>query len=175
MSRGSPTRRRLSTAGTRWLDPHFGNNCLDAHILDRIGDLEDPEVQQVIALWESGELQIVLPHSVKSEIEHPNTPRDVKRRVADFIFTIPVTLTTAENDLHQRVLQIVQGNAKPNKHKKDSFHLVEAAKYARYFITRDRRLLQKRDEIAGLLPQLRIATPAEFLAAYHNHRTQSSL
>lgn len=166
----SSRRPRKVNPDSEWPDPRIGNNCVDTHILDRKGIPEDSEVDEIVALRDEHKLSIILPHSVMVEIEHPNTPMEVKRRAADFIFTKPVTLIDTERDLHRRVLDLVRGNAKAGKHESDSFHLVEAAKYARYFVTRDERLLRKRRHLSSLLPQLCIATPSEFLAAYHYHQ-----
>ncbi|HEY4341606.1 MAG TPA: hypothetical protein VGM97_16795, partial [Steroidobacteraceae bacterium] len=52
------------------------------------------------------------------------------------------------------------------RHAGDSFHLVEAAKYAgRHFITNDGRLLKKAPDIWSAL-QIRVISPVEFVAEY---------
>lgn len=148
------------------IDPRYGNNCLDAHVLDRMGSPEDTVVDEILRLAREGVFLLALPHSVKSEIEHPNTPSEVKRRAQRLLFTEPVELTPDEDTLHWKVRSLVQGNAKPGKHERDAYHLVESAKYGRYFITNDQRILKKGKELAELLPQLRIVTPTEFLAIF---------
>lgn len=72
-----------------------------------------------------------------------------------------VQLTEAELALHERVQAVIQGNAKPGRHHKDAFHLVESARYSRHFITKYERLLKKASEIWQLL-QLRVLRPSEF-------------
>lgn len=151
------------------IDPRYGNNCIDAHVLDHIGSPEDAVVEEILRLAWEGAFLLVLPHSVKSEIEHPNTPREVKRRAQRLLFTEPVGLTPDELVLHRKVRSIVQGNAKPGKHERDAYHVVESAKYGRYFITNDQRILKKGPELAELLPQLRIVTPTEFLAIFRGY------
>ena len=117
------------------IDPRIFNTLLDAHVLDRTGGPDDAAVDEILGL---DELTLILPHSVKSEIEHPNTPADVKRRALGLIYTLPVSLTPPEQELHQRVRTIVRGNAKPGKHDRDAFHLVEIHKHGGvYFITID--------------------------------------
>ena len=86
---------------------------------------------------------LLLPYSVKAEIEHPSTPPDKKRLAENFVFSMEVQLTESELALHERVRAVIQGNAKPGRHHKDAFHLVESAKYDRHFITKDARLLKK--------------------------------
>jgi hypothetical protein len=62
------------------IDPHYGNNFIDANVLDRKGTAEDEAVDKILELAEDGKFTLLLAYSVKAEIEHPNTPLDVKRR-----------------------------------------------------------------------------------------------
>ena len=152
----------------RRIDPRYCNTHIDAHVLDRKGSLEDAVVDEILSLYEESRIKLLLPYSVKNEIEHPNTPPDVKRRAARLVYTIPVQLTQNEIDLHRKVCRILQGNAKPGKHDSDAYHLVESDKYgAGYFITNDSRIHKKRPEIAKLL-QVVIVTPANFLSLYRS-------
>ena len=90
-----------------------------------------------------------------------------------FIYTEPVSLTPAEVQRHQQVRDLVRGNAKPGKHDRDAYHMVEAAKYGGYFITRDPRLFRKCSQIARLLGQgFAIVTPTEFLEIYKQFEGQ---
>lgn len=123
------------------LDPKFGNNFIDANALHYQGGPEDEVIAKILALAGDRRFTLLLPHSVKQEIEHPNTPADVKRRASGLIYSIPVNLTAQENATHKKIRDLIQGNAKPGKHDADAFHLVESAKYGRHFITNDRRLL----------------------------------
>lgn len=146
---------------------------LDANALDKRGGPEDAVVDELLALAEGMKLSLVLPHSVRAEINHPNTPADVKRRAARLLFSTSVDLTGPEFELHRKVRTILQGNAKPGKHDRDAYHLVEAAKYGGHFITSDKdRPLKKRDEVAQILPHLQIVTPAEFLAIYRQFEAE---
>ena len=150
----------------RRIDPRYCNTLIDAHVLDRGGSLDDADVDEILNLAEEGRITLLLPHSVKSEIEHPNTPPDVKRRAARLVYTRPVQLTPPEIDQHQQVRSILQGNAKPGKHDSDAYHVVESAKYGGgYFITNDSRILKMGPEIATLLKVV-IVTPAKFLSLY---------
>ena len=131
-----------------------------------MGSPDDSCVEEILSLADEGKFTLSLPHSVKSEIEHPNTPTYVKRRAANLSYTIPVQLTPPEIIQHQKVRSILQGNAKPGKHDRDAYHIVECAKCGGgYFITNDSRILQKGPEITTLL-QMVIVTPAKFLSLY---------
>jgi len=63
---------------------------------------------------------------------------------------------------HQKVREIMRGNAKEGKHDMDAYHVVESAKYGRYFVTNDERILRKAKDISALL-SIAIVTPSEFL------------
>jgi hypothetical protein len=147
------------------VDPRYGSNFIDANVLDRTGGPEDSAVDTILQLHERGAFTLLLPHSVKAEIEHPNTPAEVKAKAAQLIYSMPVQLTPPELITHKKIAALIQGNAKPGRHAKDAFHLVESAKYGRHFITNDGRLLKNAEDIWRLL-QLKVLKPSEFLAAY---------
>ena len=154
----------------RPIDPRRTNTMLDANALD---DKEGPAgavVDELLALIRDRTINAVLPHSVKAEIEHPNTPAYVKERASELIFSVPVEPNSQEHDLRRRVLALLQGNAKPETHEADARHIVEAGKYGSFFITNDkRRPIKMRDAIAELVPNLWIVTPEEFLEIYRDH------
>jgi predicted nucleic acid-binding protein len=141
-------------------------------ILDRTGGAEDAVVDEILALAESLEISLYLPHSVKSEIEHPNTPAETKRRAAELIYTEPVTLTHSEKQQHQDIQTLLRGNAQPGQHARDAFHVVEATKYGKYFITNDRRILKHGDEITKGLG-IDVVTPTEFLERFKDAERRS--
>jgi hypothetical protein len=92
----------------------------------------------------------------------------VKRKAENLVFSIKVELTGPELALHDKVRDVIRGNARPGQHDRDAFHLVESAKYGRQFITNNGRLLKKAPEIWEIL-QLEVVKPSEFLAAYLAH------
>jgi predicted nucleic acid-binding protein len=145
--------------------PRGCNVVLDANAVDRDGGPGDALVDRLLGLREAGEINFLVPGSVRTEVQHPNTPHDVKNLVAREIFSWPVGRTAAEHDTLRKVRARLQGNAAPGRHDADAHHLCEASKYrAGYFITHDRRMLNKRDELRPLLgPALCIVTLAEFL------------
>lgn len=160
------TRRRASRPPP---DPRYHQVFLDAHILD---DSVDEEVSQAIQMITGPMRQCVsmlLPYSVKAEIENPNTPAVVKRRAADFIYTMEVSLTSAEMKTHAAVRAIMRGNALSGQHNSDAFHLVEACKYGGYFVTLDKRILKKRGEVRAILPGFWAVRPQELVAIFNQH------
>jgi len=152
----------------RFVDPRYHPSCIDAMVLDRTGSPDDAVVDKILTLAEGGtKISLYLPHSVKVEIEHPNTPADTKQRASGLIYTEPVTLTEAEKRLHHDIRELLRGNAKLGKHDRDAFHVVEASKYGSYFITNDERILKNRQELTKRLG-LDVVTPTEFLERYRD-------
>ena len=148
------------------IDPRFGNNFIDANVLDRKGTPEDKAVDAILRLAEDGESTLLLPYSVQKELEHPNTPKEVKRRAADLIFSMRVQLTEQEKATHRRIRDLIRGNAQSNLHDADAFHLVESQKNGgRHFITNDGRLLKKAADIWQAL-LIRVLSPKEFMDDY---------
>jgi hypothetical protein len=97
----------------------------------------------------------------------------VKQHALEFVYSLPVQLTPGELATHDRIRDLIQGNAKPGQHDRDAFHLVESAKYGRHFITNDRRLLRKAEEIWEML-HLKVLKPSDFSAAYVAHAEQEA-
>ena len=75
------------------LNPCVGNNFIDANVLDGTGGSEDAAVDRILQLHEEQAFTLLLPFSVKAEIEHPGTPTEIKRRAQRFIFSMPVQLS----------------------------------------------------------------------------------
>lgn len=156
--------------GVAYLDPRRGNNFIDANFFDGTGGPEDSAVDMILRLHEEGAFTLLLPYSVKMEIEHSNTPADIKRRAEPFLYSIEVELTALEWATHDKIRDLIRGNAQPGQHDKDAFHVVESQKHGgRFFITKDGRLRKKADEIWRMLHPLRIVRPSEFLEAYSTH------
>jgi len=149
---------------TRSIDPRYFNTFVDVPVLHRKRNDEDAIVEELLKNGFDRRVMLHLTYSVKDEIAHPNTPAEVKARAATLIYSVPVQLTPNEKARHEKVRQLIRGNAESGKHDADAFHLVESSKNgAGYFLTSDKRLLKKNEEIADLLNML-IVTPTEFLA-----------
>ena len=46
---------------TRFIDPHYFNNFVDANILDDVADGQDLAVNEIVNLAETGEITLLLP------------------------------------------------------------------------------------------------------------------
>jgi len=159
------------------LDPRICNTILDANAIDPDGGPKDPLIDRLLTLQKMGEITIVVPGSVRREIEHPRTPNSVKNQILPMIFSLSVGKTVAEHETIRNVRSLLRGNASTGKHDADGFHLCEAAKYGGgYFITHDGRMLDKRAELKPLLgPALCIVTLSEFLEVYDRFKATRAL
>jgi hypothetical protein len=148
------------------LDPRICNIALDANALDFDGNPRDALVTRFRKLMDDRELNVVIAGGVRGEVQHPNTPAHVRADMLPQIFNLQAGLNTSQQSERQQVAVILQGNAKPGRHAADASHLSEAAETGcGYFITNDQRILDKRAELARVLPpSFTVATLAEFLA-----------
>ncbi len=107
----------------------------------------------------------IVPHTVRTELDHPNTPASTTRRAA----WLPHTLDTGmgNRERSQLVQNAVQGNALPGTNVADAAHLYDAALWqCAYFVTCDKRLLRRDVVIAEVIDDLWLVTPSELLAIY---------
>ena len=158
----------------RPLDPRICNVSIDANALDRDGGSRDALVDRLLALYEAGTINLILPKGVRLEMSNPNTPAHVQG-AAPRIFTIGVGLN-ADEQRRKRVIEAeLQGKAKPGKHAADADHLFEAAKYTGYFITHDERILKRSGGLREVLPpSLTVVTLADFLAIFDDWEARYS-
>jgi hypothetical protein len=104
------------------LDPRYGNNFLDCNALDCTDPVEDAAMDEILKLHEDPEnFTLLLPHSVKAEIEHPGTPAEKKRLAQNFIFSMPVELTAPELALHDKVSDSDPGKREPRQARQGCF------------------------------------------------------
>ncbi len=158
---------------TRFIDPLCFNNFVDANILDDVADGEDPAVNEIVDLAQSGKITLLLPYSVQNELKNPNTPAHVQRAATLFLFSVEVGLTDGERRLYREVVAAVKGNAEEKNIAPDLFHVSEAAKYGGYFITRDKRLLTRSAAIASIL-DINVVTPTDFLERVAESRDRAA-
>jgi hypothetical protein len=151
----------------RPLDPHICNVAIDANALDRDGTDHDAEVDRLLALASAGTINLIVPKGVRLEISNPKTPADVQEGALPKIFTIGVGLNADEERRKRIIAAELRGNAKPGKHAADADHLFEAAKYGGYFITHDKRILDRAGRLGEVLPpSLNVVTLTDFLVIY---------
>lgn len=152
--------------GRSLLDPRRVNNFLDSCAFDPKYSPENDAAKEILALGNGGQVNLVLTHSNQKEIDHPNTPANVKREAAARLYTIETPLNKDEVARKNRIHVVLTGNGKPEKYAADAAHVFEAGKYGGYFITTDQRILDKRKELQ-LLSASTIFTPNEWLKVFH--------
>jgi hypothetical protein len=64
---------------------------------------------EILDLVQRGEINLILPFSVKAEIEHPNTPLRIKRQAASMVYTCCTQLTSNELTIRAKLLALLQG------------------------------------------------------------------
>ena len=146
-------------------DPRITNVAIDANVLRYNQTAHDAAVDRLLSLWDGDEVNLFVPHTVLSELQHPSTPPLARRLGETKIFTLPVHLTPPELKVRQMLRQMMQGNAGQEKHWADADHVFDASKHGSYFITADERINGKAKEIAALVT-LRVVTLEQFLTIY---------
>ena len=148
-------------------DPRRTNTFLDTCAFDPKYEPEDEAAQQIRALRQIVRISILLAHSNQKELEHPNTPADVKAEAADMNYTLPTSLTLTEIDRRNLIHVTLTGNADPAKYQADAHHLFEAGKHGGgYFVTTDCRILAKKSRLEAISGAV-IVKPSEWLAIYN--------
>ena len=149
----------------RLLDPRRANSFLDTCAFDPKYAPEDEAAREIRRLSDAGGISILLAHSNQKELDHPNTPDDVKREVRAMIYTIETDLTPEERARKEEIHQVLTGNGNPEKYAADAAHVFEAGKYIGYFITTDRRILDRKSELQSISGAI-ILKPSEWLRIY---------
>ena len=152
--------------GRSYLDPRLANNFLDSCAFDPKYAPENEAARQIRELGNRSVVNLLIAHSNQKEIDHPNTPEDVKREARAMTYTVETYLTQDERKRLAEILAILTGNGNSEKYKADATHVFEAAKYIGYFITTDQRILGKREALSRVCSAT-IFTPSEWLRAFH--------
>jgi hypothetical protein len=156
----------------RALSPLIVNNFIDSCAFDPKYEPEASSAVEILNLSKSGDFQLLIAHSTQKETEHPNTPDWVKKQAGCLIYTINVQLTWNEKQLLRDIEVLLAGNGNIENIKQDARHIFEAAKYGHYFITTDKRILARADELlrrAGV----NVLLPSYFLESLKSTLTQS--
>ncbi len=121
--------------------PKYTRSFIDSCAFDPGGE-EEKCSRRLLARRESAELVLEIAHSVQKQIDHPNTPNDVKALARTLIYTIETGLTAELQNCRDEIRALVRGNAGEGKHEDDADHIFELYKYGGgYFVTTDDRLL----------------------------------
>ena len=140
---------------------------LDANALDRTGGRE-ALVDRFLALVEAGEVVVLVPGGVHAEVAHANTPEDVRQAFGRHGVAPPARSSHDAKLARIRVRAILRGDTGSDRHDADASHVSEAAEAGCVaFITHDRRILRRRDDLRAVLPPaLSVLTLERFLAIY---------
>ncbi len=131
----------------RQRQPRYTHSFIDSCAFDP-GEEEEICSRRLLARWESGEIVLAIAHSVQKEIDHPNTPEDVKALARTLIYTIETGLTAEDQNCRDEIRALVRGNAREGKHENDADHIFELYKYGGgYFLTTDDRLLSLSEQL----------------------------
>lgn len=144
------------------INPKIVNNFIDSCAFDPKYYPEDKASQEIFQRSENNELILTIAHSNQKEINHPNTPVWVKQLANDLIYSIQTGLTEREIKQKEKILTILTGNGKPENMTDDANHVFEASKYGRYFITTDKKILNKKNELEKACSVI-VLRPSEFL------------
>ena len=144
------------------ISPWNTNSMLDSCAFDPKYSPEHESARELHRLCTEDDLPLIIAHSVQKEIEHPNTPRWVKAEAATRIYSVQTTRTTGELSRLRQIHEVLTGNGRPEKYRKDAEHVFEASKYSSYFVTTDRRILDKAGQLAEIV-NVKILLPSEFL------------
>lgn len=144
------------------ISPLITNNFIDSCGFDPEDAEEAAAANRLHQLSDEGQLLLQIAHSTQKEIEHPNTPDWVKQQAGGLIYTLPTNLTEGERAVARDIHAVLTGNANPEKHAQDAQHVFEAQKYGSYFVTTDKRILDKADALRRRCG-VEILRPSEFL------------
>ncbi len=142
---------------------------MDANFFhDTIPAEERAAADRLILLAEQMVLSIAIPHTVRRELDHPNTPLSAQRRANRLVYTLDTGL--GDRSRLDKVRQVMQGNATPGRHHSDAAHLHDTAAWqAGYFVTCDGRILKKASEITAAIGDIWIVRPTELAAIFDKY------
>lgn len=113
-----------------------------------------PLVQELMR-HEGEQVRLLVGRSVLDELAHPLTPRFVRERAAR-IAPAETKLTPVDRKRAGQIARLLAGSGDAGRHAGDGLHLVEAARAgARWFLTRDRKILEHREALwreLGVMP-----------------------
>ncbi|MDE1892459.1 MAG: hypothetical protein KGI13_08195 [Betaproteobacteria bacterium] len=151
--------------GNNYFNPRRSNNFLDTCAFDPKVEPEASCANKIRNLSNEGKILLILSHTNQKEIEHPNTPKDVLAEARAMIHTLSVQMTSDELFKQKKIHEILRGHANPEAHYADATHIAESTKYGGCFITTDKRILSKRDQLLDLGAV--ILSPSEWIEEFN--------
>ena len=151
------------------LNPYYANIFIDSCAFDPKYEPETSCSNQIFALYEKEEINLIVSHSVLKEADHPNTPPRIKAEAASKIYSINTELTPEEHSKKQEIWSILTGNGKPESMEQDANHVFETHKYGGYFVTTDNRIIKRRTELSKICNAI-IVKPCELMDLINEHK-----
>ena len=148
--------------GYRPPNPEVVNILLDSCAFDPKYGPEDVASAEIFRWCEESRLTLMIAHSTQKEIEHPNTPSWVKHEASYRVPTMPTELNQDERHQLQAILETLAGNGVPENFTQDAQNVFEAGKYGPYFVTTDKRILNKAAQLHDLCGAL-VVKPSRLL------------
>lgn len=147
------------------LDPRRTTNFLDSCAFNPKLPDEYAASREIERLYDDEKIVLLITHSVEKEIEHPNTPADVKKKAFEMVRTLATHPTQDEIKRQETIRIVFTGSGNPETYRADAQHLFLAGKYGGHFITADGRILKKRNVLMKVC-SVDIFTPSEWLELY---------
>ncbi len=148
--------------GYKPINPQIRNIFIDSCAFDPKYSPEDEASFKIFELYKNGKIILNIARSNLKEVDHPNTPAWVKKEASGMIYTIKTSLTNEEIELKLKIYTLLTGEKKSDYMKKDSEHIFEASKYGGYFVTTDKGILNKKEELESICSAT-IVKPSELL------------
>jgi hypothetical protein len=154
----------------RNINPRETNIFIDSCAFDPKYSPEQEASEKLFKLSEEekNKINLIVAHSNKKELEHPNTPAWVTKEAQSRIYTIPTNLTEDERKIKDGILKILAGEGKPENMRQDAEHVYEAVKYGSYFVTTDNQILKREKELFDFC-KIRILKPSAMLNIYKEY------
>lgn len=156
------------------LDPRRTNNFLDSCAFNPKLPDEYAASREIERLYDDEKIVLLITHSVEKEIEHPNTPADVKKKALEMARTFDTHLTPDEINRQEAIRVVFTGSGNPETYRADAQHLFLAGKYGGHFITVDGRIIKRRNVLMKICA-VDIFTPSEWLEHYHQNVVEDEL
>ncbi len=127
--------------------PKYTHSYIDSCAFDP-GGSEERCARRLLHLSKIGSIHLEIADTVQQELDHPNTPSDVRKLSRQLIFTNETSLNPEQFQRRDELRALLRGNAKTERHQADADHIFDLAEYGGgYFITTDNRILSKKEAL----------------------------
>jgi|GEM_PF-4315909 len=147
----------------KYIDPLRFHTFMDSNLADEIEAKTTDAIKSILEWENNGEICLIRPHSVKSELEDASTPAAIQKIAYDGIYTMQVGVTMDEVSQRQKFIEECRGDAQAKNIDGDLRHVWELTRYGGgYFLTRDIRL-QKRADMILSMTMVVVVSPEQFV------------